>query len=274
MDTPAVGDIVLAHFPAVQSDDTTNYYSAWINWGDGREHRGYVDVNASDVVVSGISCYPKPGTYNVHVTLTASPESQPVTEMSADVLVQTTQSLSDATPQLEPGTDIVEIDWHGQRIEAAAGEWIISMSKPLPGFKPVYMGWEKDFPGVNDYWHALNPELKQTIDTIGIPYEFGGYLGSTDAMMIKVEPSLSQAQVYEAVKTLPGFFAIEPNGIFRMDDLPPVLLDPSAPTPGLAPSLKPILPPTPARAATPSTGTPTIAGLLFAADDKRDDAAA
>jgi hypothetical protein len=135
------------------------------------------------------------------------------------------------------------------------------------------MGWENDFPGVNDYWHALNPELKQTIDTIGIPYEFDGYLGSTDAMMIKVDPALSQAQVYEAVKTLPGFFAVEPNGIARaMDDFPVTLLDPSAPTP--AASLKPILPPMPTGAATGSTGTASIAGLLFAADDERDDAAA
>ncbi len=274
MDSSIDGNLALAHFPKVEAASSEpGGYQAWINWGDGRESRGFVNREGEDLVVTGIACYPQPGTYNVHVTLTATPEDEPPTVMSADVVVQSEHTLLADAPHFVRHAgdyDIYEMEGSsGQKFDVVGGDWIVSLAKPLPGYQPVYMGWDQDYPDTSNYYSVLQPSIKAALDQTGLSYEWGGYLGSGDVFLINVDPALSQRQVHEALKGLPGYFAVEPNGImtgWEMEVTPYIPPAPADPAESRAPTT--VLPPASSPPAAASVAG--VASFLFSSDEAED----
>jgi hypothetical protein len=101
----------------------------------------------------------------------------------------------------------------------------------MPGFIGPYPGWEKDHPDVSNYWQVLQPAMKQALDKTGLEYEWMGSLGAANMFALKVAPATTHAQLYDALKNIPGFFCVEPNGIMRGWGEVATPFEPTDPTP-------------------------------------------
>lgn len=107
-------------------------------------------------------------------------------------------------------TTVATVDWNGQKVNAVAGEWIVSLKAPEP---------TRDVNGeilkFNDKV-AVGSRPDGTIsDAIGkvnaIGIQFGEYLGLQSVFTVKTSADTSFDAVNAALKAFPGFVSVEPN---------------------------------------------------------------
>jgi len=225
--------IDLTWFHSIAPESEPDDYEAMIDWGDGRVRAGQVSINGTRIRVHDSVYYAESGTYTVTVTIRAGGR-----ESTNSTIVTAKGYLSHAVPQPTGkkigDREIVLIEFDGRQYEAVGGEWIVSLCRPLPGMRHPYPGWEMANPGYNDFWRIPQPALNDLLDQTGLQYTFGGFLGVGTAFVIRVDPRLSQAQVYEALRSLPEIYVVEPNYIAyatggEPDDVTPAPADPAPP---------------------------------------------
>lgn len=102
------------------------------------------------------------------------------------------------------GLDIAQVEFNGRTVEAVAGEWIVSLdASPIGADKKA-----------RTHEQPVEPWLEQALAPLGIlGIDFDSYLGLDTVFSVKVPVNLTHAALQTALGALPGFKAVEPNGI-------------------------------------------------------------